>query len=200
MAEHNIETEVKLWVDDLAGVEATLVRLGAEHHAPRVFERNSRYDHVDGDLTQRGIVLRLRHDHRTRLTYKEPGTLVDGIMSRFEAEVEVSDFDTMALILERLGFVFTFAYEKYRTTYLLNDSEVTLDELPFGTFVEIEGTHQTIQSTLHALRLNEAVRVKMSYAAAFAMLRDRYGLPFTDATFENFKGVVLSPGIQELLK
>ncbi|MBK8136326.1 MAG: class IV adenylate cyclase [Anaerolineae bacterium] len=200
MAEHNIETEVKLWVDDLVGVEAKLVSLGAELHAPRVFERNSRYDHTDGSLTRRGIVLRLRHDNRARLTYKESGTLLDGIMSRFEAEVEISDFDTMALILERLGFVFTFAYEKYRTTYLLSGSEVTLDELPFGTFVEIEGTHQTIQSSLSALGLNEAVRVKMSYAGAFSVLRDQYGLPFTDATFENFEGIVLSPGIKDLLK
>ena len=137
MAEHNIETEVKLWVDDLVGVEAKLVSLGAELHAPRVFERNSRYDHTDGSLTRRGIVLRLRHDNRARLTYKESGTLLDGIMSRFEAEVEISDFDTMALILERLGFVFTFAYEKYRTTYLFSGSDVKLEERPFYRVVEI---------------------------------------------------------------
>lgn len=193
MAADNIETEVKLLVSNLADVEARLKALNAVLHAPRVFERNARYDLPDGSLTARGVVLRLRQDSRARLTYKEAGTLSDGVMSRFEAEVEVRDFGTMETILLRLGYVFAFAYEKYRTTYTLNGCEVTLDEMPFGAFVEIEGEQSSILETVDMLQLEAAPRIEMSYARAFGVLRETLQLPFTDATFENFTGIVLDP-------
>ena len=63
----------------------------------------------------------------------------DGIISRFEAEVNVGDFANTKLILEKLGFMVTASYEKYRSTFFLDNTEIVLDELPFGNFVEIEG-------------------------------------------------------------
>lgn len=199
MAAANIETEIKLFVPNLSDVEARLVALGATLEAPRVFERNARYDLPDGSLTAKGVVLRLRQDSRARLTYKEAGILVDGVMSRFEAEVEVSDFDTMETILRHLGYVFSFAYEKYRTTYALNGCDVTLDEMPFGAFVEIEGEHVAILKALDLLQLENAPRIEMSYAGAFNALRERFLLPFTDATFANFKGITLDNDISGVL-
>lgn len=200
MSEKNVETEVKMWVASLAAVEARLITAGAKLAAPRVFERNNRYDRRDGSLTADGVVLRLRQDSRGRLTYKEAGTLVDGVMSRFEAEVEISDFDTMALILERLGFVFSFAYEKYRTTYHLDGAEIVLDEMPFGSFVEVEGSHAQIFQALDVLNLKDAPRIRMSYAAAFNALRKHLDLPFSDATFANFETVALPADLLSVFK
>lgn len=199
MASGNVETEVKLLVPDLQEVEARLAVLGAVLHSPRVFERNARYDLPDGSLTEKGVVLRLRQDSRARLTYKEAGTLSDGVMRRFEAEVEVSDFGAMETILLRLGYVFAFAYEKYRTTYALSGCDVTLDEMPFGAFVEIEGEQSTILEALRALQLESAPRIEMSYAGAFNALRERFSLPFTDATYENFRGVALDGDLASIL-
>lgn len=200
MAVGNIETEIKLLVPDLAAVDARLNTLGAVLHAPRVFERNARYDLPDGTLTAKGVVLRLRQDSRVRLTYKEAGTLSDGVMSRFEAEVEIGDFAMMETILLRLGYVFVFAYEKYRTTYILNECEVTLDEMPFGAFVEIEGEQAAIMDTLLALQLESMPRIEMSYADAFNALRERFSLPFADATFDNFRDTALDGDIISVLK
>jgi adenylate cyclase class 2 len=200
MATSNVETEIKLLVPKLTDIEARLVALGAALHAPRVFERNARYDLPDGSLTAKGVVLRLRQDSRARLTYKEAGTLSDGVMSRFEAEIEVSDFGTMETILLRLGYIFAFAYEKYRTTYLLSGCDVTLDEMPFGAFVEIEGEQTAILEVLRALQLENAPRIEMSYAGAFNALRERFSLPFTDATFDNFKDITLDGDITSILK
>lgn len=199
MAAGNVETEIKLLVPNLRDVEAQLVALGAALHAPRVFERNARYDLPDGSLTAKGVVLRLRQDSRARLTYKEAGTLSDGVMSRFEAEIEVSDFGTMETILLRLGYVFAFAYEKYRTTYALNGCEVTLDEMPFGAFVEIEGEQTAILDVLRELQLEDAPRIEMSYAGAFNALRERFSLPFTDATFDNFRDITLDSDLTSVL-
>ena len=57
----------------------------------------------DGALMAQGIVLRLRQDEAVKLTYKADASMERGIVSRFEAEVEVSDFETMALILAAAG-------------------------------------------------------------------------------------------------
>ena len=70
---------------------------------------------------------------------------MDGIFRRFEAEVVVSDFETMDVILRRLGYVVSLIYEKYRATYTLGDAEIVLDELPYGNFTEIEADEPTIE-------------------------------------------------------
>jgi adenylate cyclase, class 2 len=199
MNSDSTETEIKIWVDDLHAVTTRLRALGAALAAPRVFERNNRYDRSDGSLTASGIVLRLRQDSRARLTYKEPGSIQDGVISRFEAELEVSNFDTAAKILERLGFIFSFAYEKYRTTYRYGDCEIVLDEMPFGSFVEVEGSHAAILRVVAEIGLDAAPRVAMSYAAAFDRVRELLGLRFTDATFENFAHLDLPANLRERL-
>jgi len=42
-------------------------------------------------------------------------------------------------VFEALGYAVYMMYEKYRTTFRLDNLEVVLDELPYGNFVEIEG-------------------------------------------------------------
>ena len=98
------EVEVKLHSPDLDTVRAALDAAGATLVKPRVFERNLRYDSADGALMAQGIVLRLRQDEAVKLTYKADASMESGIVSRFEAEVAVSDFETMDLILRRLGY------------------------------------------------------------------------------------------------
>jgi len=194
MPDHQ-ETEVKLYVPDLAGVIRQLEEIGATLAKPRVYERNMRYDNTAHTLTPDGIVLRLRQDTRTRLTFKDGDrTITDGIKSRFEAEVEVSDFDTMHLILGKLGFTPYMVYEKYRTTFELDDTEIVLDEMPYGNFVEIEGERQAIEGVLAKLGLEKARRYGASYAVLFDNVRRNLALKVDDLTFENFKGVTVPEG------
>ena len=139
MSDKMRETEVKLHTPDLAAVRRALEAAGAQLVTPRVFERNLRYDRADGSLSAAGVVLRLRQDEAVKLAYKADATMVDGIVSRFEAETEVADFEAMDAILRRLGYEVALVYEKYRTTFELDDAEIVLDELPYGSFTEIEG-------------------------------------------------------------
>src|SRR5690349_13157581 len=145
------ETEVKMYTPHLELIQVRLERLGAKLTAPRVFERNVRFENAAHTLTTHGIVVRLRQDSRVRLTYKEAGSAKDGIVSRTEMEVEVSDFETMRAILGKLGYAPHMGYEKYRTTYELDGTEVVLDELPYGNFVEIEGDSETIEKAIQRL-------------------------------------------------
>ncbi len=189
MNDNLVETEIKLYVPNLDRVRARLATVGAELEAARVFERNVRYDNQTGTLTGQGIVLRLREDSRVRLTYKERPTLIQDMVSRFEAEVTVDDFAVMDIILRKLGFVPFVVYEKYRTTYRFAGTEVVLDEMPYGNFVEIEGTVETIQAAVETLDLTNAPRIKLSYLALFTYLKAQLGLEMPDLSFAHFEGV-----------
>jgi adenylate cyclase class 2 len=188
-----VENEIKIHTPNLDAVAARLVAAGAKLTAPRVFERNVRYETADQTFSQRGIVLRLRQDARARLTYKEPGTIKGGALERFEAEVTVDNFDTMDLILRRLGFQPYIVYEKYRTTYELGAAEIVLDEMPYGHFIEIEAESSVINATLNTLGLQDSPRILMSYLMLFAHVKTALGLFFHDLTFANFDGVTVPP-------
>ena len=100
---------------------------------------NLRFDDTEGGLRNAHRVLRLRQDDKARLTYKGPGSVEGGARLREELEFTVSDFETARKLLEALGYQVMLVYEKYRTTYALGGCEVTLDEMPYGSFAEIDG-------------------------------------------------------------
>jgi adenylate cyclase class 2 len=191
MNQNNVETEMKLYVPDHAPILQRMHALGARQVYPRVFERNWRYENQAGTFDAEGIVLRLREDSRVRLTYKDGGAIHDGIVSRQELEVEVSDFNIMALMLERLGYRVALIYEKYRTTYEFYGAEIVIDELPFGNFVEIEGDTATISSVLVTLELQNAQRFTDSYTRLFTIVKENLGLSFDHLTFANFEGITV---------
>ena len=183
------EVEVKLNSPDLKAVKESLEAAKAIPLTLRVYERNIRYDRPDGALTAAGVVLRLRRDNATRLTYKADASVERGIVSRFEAEVELWDFDTMDVILKRLGYEVALIYEKYRTTYSLAGAEIVLDELPYGNFTEIEGDATTIERVIEELGLGDCRRMTGSYVGIFWDVKARLGLVARDCTFEAFAGL-----------
>lgn len=195
------ETEVKLYTPNLVAVEEAVRSAGGTLVSERVFERNVRYENHEQSLTPQGIVLRMRQDTRVRLTYKGPGVIVNGITSREELEVEVSDYGMMDIILARLGYHPFMAYEKYRTTYELNNGEIVLDELPYGNFTEIEGEVDTIEALITKLNLAANRRVPQSYAGLFDVVRQNMELDMPHLTFEAFQGIIvpeeaLQPNVQ----
>ncbi len=190
MAQDNVENEIKLYVPFLNAVARRIEAEGGTISAPRVLEKNIRYDNAVGEFNAAGTVLRLRQDSRARLTYKDGERLLGEYgSSRTEVEVEVSDFDKMDTLLGKLGFRPTLIYEKYRTTYHLQGAEVTLDELPYGNFVEIEGEESAIRQVMDILELHDAKRMAASYTVLFKIVRKNLGLEVNDLTFANFKGI-----------
>ena len=192
---NNTEIETKYYVRDLQKIKLRLHELGAQLIQERVHERNLRFDDEDDNLRHDHCVLRLRHDTQSILTYKGPGIMQDGIRAREELEVTVSDFVIMQSILEALGYRVQMMYEKYRTTYLLGETHIMLDEMPYGQYVEIEGFESAaIHAVTRQLELNlEAAIVNASYAGLFERTRRALALTFTDLTFENFKGITVTP-------
>ncbi len=182
---NNQEIEVKFYVKDLKRVEKRLRALGARLLQPRVHETNLRFDLPDGSLRTAGKVLRLRMDTQARLTYKGASLRLDGVLSRAEFETQVENFETAQNILHALGYVVSATYEKYRTTYEWEGVHVMLDELPYGDFVEIEGSNvERLQIVSHALELDFDAAIPASYLALFEGLCQKRNLDPTRLTFE----------------
>ena len=187
------EIEAKFHVQNLRKIELRLLELKAQLIQPRVHEVNLRFDRSDGELRNSFRVLRLRQDDIARFTFKGPSVEKEGgILSRQEIEFEVGDFDSAKQFLEAIGFQVVVFYEKFRATYELNDTHIMLDELPYGSFIEIEGKNvQTIRSVADALGLNWEAMVKAGYHALFERVAGKYGLDVSKLSFENLEGVTI---------
>lgn len=189
----NQELEVKFYVKNLAAVEERLVSLGAELVQPRTFEINLRFDTPERELAQNLRVLRLRQDTAARMTFKGPAQGVGGVRVRQEIEFVVGNFEAARALLEALGYKVIMGYEKYRTVYDLGLVHITLDELPYGSFVEIEGPDPlSIQVVNQDIGLDWQARAPESYVNIFDRLKLELGLAFRDLSFENFARLEIS--------
>ncbi|QYO65782.1 class IV adenylate cyclase [Leptolyngbya sp. 7M] len=158
-----IETEKKyrLGAKRVEELTAKLSELGAVF-LKEVFEVN--YQHRGGDMDERGATLRLRKiGDFTVLTYKEKVKSESGAKHKLEYETNVSDVEAMEKIIERLGYRLTAVYEKRRKYWQLGSVEVVLDELPFGLFMEIEGSIEEIEKAERLLGMREIEREPRGY-------------------------------------
>lgn len=156
-----IERKYHLSAKRLENITDRLIELGAIFQN-EVFEMN--FQHRGGEMDERGATLRLRKiGDFTVLTYKEKVPNEQGEKHKIEFETSVSDVDAMENIIERLGYRLTAVYEKRRKYWRLNDVEVVLDELPFGLYMEIEGTIEAIEKAEKKLGLKEIEREPRGY-------------------------------------
>ena len=194
-----IEMEAKFYIRELEKVRVDLAALGAECTQPEILEINLRFDTPDNKLAASLQVLRLRQDTRARLTFKGPADAASSVSARPELEVEISDLQTGRLILESLGYQVVTVYEKYRASYQIGDVEISLDRIPFGDFLEIEGPQETsIQWIASKLGLTWENRSSQSYMHLFTTVKQLLGLQMRDLTFENFQNVQVKPAHLQL--
>lgn len=138
-----IEKKYRLTKKQREEVWRRLPRIGAKRKGEE-FEVNTLYAGATLDVGR--SVLRLRRvGKRGILTYKERFPTRSAIKHQREDETRVDDPDAMELILDALGFTPALVYEKRRETWRLGKTEIVIDELPFGLFMEIEGTEQGIR-------------------------------------------------------
>lgn len=187
MAENNVEQEAKFYINDLPALEKHVQALGADLKHARVFECNLRFDFPDRRLAGKRHVLRLRQDERARMTFKGPMDTAHEVSARAEIEFEVSSFDNARALLEALGYEVSVMYEKYRTSYAFNECEITLDELPYGHFAEIEGPNvAAIKGVANLLGLHWEARSREGYLVLFERLRQG-GLAAQNLSFDEVR-------------
>ncbi len=189
------EAEIKIPGPDVPTLTArltdagfTLAPLRARH-----FEDNRLFDTPDRTLSARGQALRLREtDGVTTMTYKgKPKDLAEtAVKVREELELTIENADTMAAILDRLGFAPMFRYQKYRTVLEVTHAELGLtlhamfDETPLGCFLELEGDESDLTVAMRRLNLGPGDYLTSSYPRLQAERCAAEGRPLSDMVFE----------------
>ncbi|HEV2617284.1 MAG TPA: class IV adenylate cyclase [Candidatus Acidoferrales bacterium] len=182
------EVEIKLRVEDLAGLLTKLRELGAECRGT-VYEENTLYDTSTREFHRMQAILRIRRERRARrpgkprkrgrnakgggglITYKG---MVDGkkggsggkYKELEEIEYRVKNANRIQKLFARLGLWPWFQYEKYRTRYRLKSFprlDLDLDETPIDTFLELEGREKEIDGAARALGHGDKDYIGASY-------------------------------------
>ena len=184
----HLEIELKFFVSGFESLRKRLQEIGATCVDHNTFEYNVRYETPDERLRKTSSLLRLRKAQGTTLTFKSPPAAADKRFKTYrELEVKVDDFDTLDAILQALGFHRRQVYEKWRETWQLGVTMICMDTMPYGRFLEIEGSPAAIMSMVDVLGLWWHRRILNSYLAIFELLQKKEGLPFNDLTFDNFR-------------
>jgi adenylate cyclase class 2 len=134
----------------------------AELFHKRALEVDEYFD-MGGKLHKTDEVLRLRD--RSVLTYKGPQQKKQNMKVREELEVMVADGSRLEQILGKLGYTLSDRKEKYRETYLIGITKVSLDETPMGNYIEIEGKKENIAAVARKLGFRERDYITKSYTA-----------------------------------
>ncbi len=191
---NTLEIEVKFHLGNVELIRNSIEKIGGTCLG-KSFEKNIRFENSSNSLILNNSLLRLRQDTKAKLTYKSQPTLKDkDFKIHKELEVEVSDFSTMELILESIGFHKEQVYEKWRETFMVENTLLCIDSMPYGTFLEIEGEKSDIRRASKNLGLKWEHRILQNYLAIFDMIKQKLALPFMDVTFDNFKGVSVEFG------
>lgn len=146
------------------------------------FEVNTLY--AGEAIEERHCVLRLRRtEDRAILTYKERFPTRSDIKHQREDETGVDDPDALELILEALGFSPALVYEKRRETWQLGKTEIVVDELPFGLFMEIEGSVRDIEDVENKL----AIKRLKAEQATYPQMARKHGTAYDGVIEARFK-------------
>lgn len=164
-----IETELKFKIEN---PQEILKKLEDAEFVGSKFQRTIRFE--DGTrLKDQGMFLRVRSGFKNVITLKSK--IKDDtkeIYRREEIEFEIEDIESMRKIINKLGFTKEMIMEKYRTKFNYLGCEVVIDELPFGTYLEIEGEEGVLFSVAETLGLDKKDNINYTYWDVFEKYKE----------------------------
>lgn len=185
-----IEKEIKLEIDNPGKLLARLSELKAKKISCG-FQRTIRMDTPDMDLEKKGTFLRVRSGTKNIVTMKKKIKGDGEVFERQELETEVNDSELLADIFGQLGFSKQLIMEKYRIDYTYNKVKISVDELPFGMFIELEGEPESIMTVAGELGLDITKKIIVTYWDLFADYKKKTGEQGENIVFpENHQPVV----------
>ncbi|MEO8650234.1 MAG: class IV adenylate cyclase [Acidobacteriota bacterium] len=175
-----IEKKYRLPAGGIQRMQKKLEQIGAE------FVRHDTEENIiyGGEpLNATGGVLRVRTTpDRCTLTYKRRLRSDSDAKTQIEHETEVSDRDAIRSIISELGLKPRVIYEKRRSVWRMKKAEVVLDDLPFGEFMEIEGSVTSIRECEMLLDIDD---LEVEHAT-YPQLTAKLGKPEGDAIAARF--------------
>ena len=179
------EVEIKFRIPNIERLVGRLRQLGFQQVTPRTHEMNTLFDLAGHPLRDRGDVLRLRkYGEIWLLTHKTKSKKQDGPhKTRVETETRVDNGEKVEAILRALQFEPSFRYEKFRAEWKGGKGHVVIDETPIGTFGEIEGPPEWIDSVARDLEINGKDYITETYAGLFFAWKRKTRSPAQEMTF-----------------
>jgi adenylate cyclase, class 2 len=179
----NKEVEIKFRIGNVRELTRRLRAAGFRQVTGRTHEVNTLYDFFDRRLRKRGELLRLRkYGTEWLLTHKAKGA-TGRHKTRVERQTKVDDGGKMDAILQALGFVPTFRYEKFRSEWTDGKGLVVVDHTPIGDFGEIEGPPRWIDQVARGLGISRKDYITQTYAELFSEWKRRSGSGAEEMTF-----------------
>jgi adenylate cyclase, class 2 len=148
-----IEKKYRLPEERVDEVISALSEIGAVYEGED-FEENTIYGGEPVDRT--GAIVRIRRTQRGAiLTFKRRTENVSDTKQQIEHETVIEDADAADQIVRELGMEPRIIYEKKRRTWRRRDVEIVVDVLPFGLFMEIEGSITAIKEAEMLLGIDD---------------------------------------------
>jgi adenylate cyclase class 2 len=196
----NRETEVKIRVADADVARKQLRKLGFRPIHRRSLEDNVLYDTLDRALRRIRAILRVRqYGASWVLTYKGTPDPDETYKSRIEYETEVEEPQALRAIFDVIGLLPVFRYQKYRVQYARQvpgrreSGEISLDETPVGSFLELEGSRSWIDRVARQLGFSRRDYITASYGALHLEECRRRGVPPGDMVFRGARSAAPRP-------
>ncbi len=182
-----IEREVKIRFADPAKARSAIEAAGGVESRSRSFEDNRIFDSPSRSHASKRSLLRVRAvaGGQGRLTLKEKVDTESRAKVRREWEITVEAPGALAEIFSRVGFEVTYRYQKYRTSFRIEDCLVELDETPIGCFVEIEGPEPSIFDIATRLGAGEEDLIAEDYRSLHLAWLEERRLPPGDMVFQD---------------
>lgn len=193
-----IEIELKFKIEKPFEVVRKLKRLGflCSYYEDQRHQETIMYDNADKIMEKKDSRLRVRKREKLNIqvSYKKPITR-EGIKKEIEHEITIyaGEEESFMKILEEMGFAPVSSYEKYRTTLTTttpttgNKVKAEIDEYPFATYLEIEGSEEEIKKVAKELGLDMKDNITKSCDDLFAEWRKERGLkPKANMRFSDY--------------
>ena len=161
----NFELESKFLISlaRISFLRKKILKIPNISYGGRFYEKTTMLDNSEETMNKEDARLRVRQisdrkdsqKFQIEFSYKRR-IKADGGIKR-EEEIESSfttDIDSLFRILNKMGYQVTTSYERYRETYNIKDTKITLDEFPFGYILEVEGNEEDINKMCKFLSLN----------------------------------------------
>lgn len=166
---HYIEKEIKFKIEDINGLMNKLKNKNAKFISSS-FQRTVRFDTSSKDLEKQGKFLRTRTGHKNVVTLKI-NNKSQNIFESQEIEFETDHTEKIRTIFNELGFGKELVMEKYRVNLELDGVDISLDELPFGFFIELEGEEDKIFEMANKLGFDLNKKIVVTYWDLFEIYK-----------------------------
>lgn len=192
MNDHYSEREIKLKTERPTDLISKLKSSGAKFVAES-FQRTTRMDTENMELEKNGVFLRVRSGSKNIVTLKKKLKENAEVFERQEIETEVKDIEKLVDIFDGLGFTKRLILEKYRIDFDYKDLKISIDELPFGFYIELEGDPENIFKIASELKLDTKDKITTTYWDLFEDYKKESGTTDESIIFpEGYKSTLIS--------